>query len=45
MEGIALPKYIVYAEIYDFSVSYAETYDKGKTIRLTPPSLVFRSGW
>jgi len=30
MEGIALPKYIVYAEIYDFSVSYAETYDKGK---------------
>ncbi|MFN9954912.1 MAG: hypothetical protein ACK55I_17575, partial [bacterium] len=22
--------YIVYAEIYDFSVSYAETYDKGK---------------
>lgn len=31
MEGIAIPKYIVYAEIYDFSVSYAETYDKGKT--------------
>ena len=31
MEGIALPKYIVYAEIYDFSVSYAENYDKGKT--------------
>lgn len=31
MEGIALPKYIVYAEIYDFSVSYAESYDKGKT--------------
>jgi hypothetical protein len=31
MEGIALPKYIVYAEIYDFSVSYTETYDKGKT--------------
>jgi len=30
MEGIALPKYVVYAEIYDFSVSYAETYDKGK---------------
>lgn len=30
MEGISLPKYIVYAEIYDFSVSYAETYDKGK---------------
>ena len=30
MEGIAVPKYIVYAEIYDFSVSYAETYDKGK---------------
>ena len=30
MEGIALPKYIVYAEIYDFSVSYAESYDKGK---------------
>jgi len=24
------PKYVVYAEIYDFSVSYAETYDKGK---------------
>ena len=23
-------KYIVYAEIYDFSVSYGETYDKGK---------------
>ena len=31
MEGISLPKYIVYAEIYDFSVSYAETYDKGKS--------------
>ena len=31
MEGIAVPKYVVYAEIYDFSVSYAETYDKGKT--------------
>jgi len=30
MEGIAVPKYVVYAEIYDFSVSYAETYDKGK---------------
>ena len=30
MEGIALPKFIVYAEIYDFSVSYAEKYDKGK---------------
>lgn len=30
MEGISLPKYVVYAEIYDFSVSYAETYDKGK---------------
>lgn len=30
MEGIALPKYIVYAEIYDFAVSYAETYNKGK---------------
>jgi hypothetical protein len=30
MEGILLPKYIVYAEIYDFSVSYGETYDKGK---------------
>jgi hypothetical protein len=27
---VVLPKYIVYAEIYDFSVSYAETYDKGK---------------
>lgn len=31
MEGIAVPKYVVYAEIYDFSVSYAEIYDKGKT--------------
>lgn len=30
MEGIAIPKYIVYAEIYDFAVSYGETYDKGK---------------
>ncbi|MDB2399765.1 hypothetical protein N9W01_00705 [bacterium] len=30
MEGIALPKYIVYAEIYDFAVSYGETYNKGK---------------
>jgi len=30
MEGVLLPKYIVYAEIYDFSVSYGETYDKGK---------------
>jgi len=30
MEGIAVPKYVVYAEIYDFAVSYAETYDKGK---------------
>lgn len=30
MEGFLLPKYIVYAEIYDFSVSYGETYDKGK---------------
>jgi len=30
MQGIRLPKYIVYAEIYDFSVSYAENYDKGK---------------
>lgn len=30
MEGIAVPKYIVYAEIYDFAVSYGETYDKGK---------------
>jgi hypothetical protein len=28
--NVVLPKYIVYAEIYDFSVSYAETYDKGK---------------
>lgn len=27
---VVLPKFIVYAEIYDFSVSYAETYDKGK---------------
>jgi hypothetical protein len=31
MQGIRLPKYIVYAEIYDFSVSYAESYDKGKS--------------
>jgi len=30
MEGIALPKYIVYAEIYDFAVSYGEDYNKGK---------------
>lgn len=30
LEGFLLPKYIVYAEIYDFSVSYGETYDKGK---------------
>jgi hypothetical protein len=30
MEGIALPKYIVYAEIYDFSVSYGEDYVRGK---------------
>jgi hypothetical protein len=30
MEGIALPKYIVYAEIYDFSVSYGENYKRGK---------------
>jgi hypothetical protein len=30
MEGIALPKYIVYAEIYDFAVSYGENYNKGK---------------
>ena len=30
MEGIALPKYIVYAEIYDFSVSYGEEYKRGK---------------
>ena len=30
MEGVAVPKYIVYAEIYDFAVSYGETYDKGK---------------
>jgi hypothetical protein len=27
---VVLPKFIVYAEIYDFSVSYGETYDKGK---------------
>lgn len=27
---VVLPKYIVYAEIYEFSVSYGETYDKGK---------------
>jgi hypothetical protein len=30
MEGIAVPKYIVYAEIYDFAVSYGEDYNKGK---------------
>lgn len=30
MEGIALPKYIVYAEIYDFAVSYGENYKRGK---------------
>ena len=30
MEGIAVPKYIVYAEIYDFAVSYGENYNKGK---------------
>ena len=30
MEGIALPKYVVYAEIYDFAVSYGEDYNKGK---------------
>jgi len=30
MEGVALPKYIVYAEIYDFAISYGEEYDKGK---------------
>lgn len=30
MEGVALPKYIVYAEIYDFAVSYGEEYNKGK---------------
>jgi hypothetical protein len=30
MEGVAVPKYIVYAEIYDFSVSYGENYNKGK---------------
>ena len=30
MEGISLPKYIVYAEIYDFAVSYGEDYNKGK---------------
>ena len=30
MEGIALPKYIVYAEIYDFAVSYGENYQRGK---------------
>jgi hypothetical protein len=31
MEGIALPKYIVYAEIYDFAVSYGENYVRGKS--------------
>ena len=30
MEGITLPKYIVYAEIYDFAVSYGENYQRGK---------------
>lgn len=30
MEGIALPKYVVYAEIYDFAVSYGEDYNRGK---------------
>ena len=30
MEGIALPKYFVYAEIYDFAVSYGENYTRGK---------------
>jgi hypothetical protein len=28
--SVVLPKYIVYAEIYEFSTSYGETYDKGK---------------
>lgn len=31
MEGIAVPKYIVYAEIYDFAVSYGENYVRGKS--------------
>jgi len=31
MEGITLPKYIVYAEIYDFAVSYGENYKRGKS--------------
>jgi hypothetical protein len=28
--SVVLPKYIVYAEIYEFSTTYGETYDKGK---------------
>jgi hypothetical protein len=32
-EGILLPKFIVYAEIYDFSTTYGETYDKGKLVK------------
>jgi curli biogenesis system outer membrane secretion channel CsgG len=28
--SLRLPKYIVYAEIYDFAVSYGETYENGK---------------
>jgi hypothetical protein len=28
--SVVLPKYIVYAEIYEFSTSYGETYNKGK---------------
>ena len=28
--SLVLPKYIVYAEIYEFSTSYGETYNKGK---------------
>ena len=32
-DGILLPKFIVYAEIYDFSTTYGETYDKGKLVK------------
>jgi hypothetical protein len=28
--SIRLPKYIIYSEIYDFAVSYGETYENGK---------------
>lgn len=39
MEGIALPKYIVYAEIYDFSVSYGEDYVRGK-VNMTNTTII-----